>query len=397
MDIVEISAVTGQQVNYLEQIPENFKSGCKRYVDKCGGPEFIYKEKQNKTPLQYVQEAFKPLEKYKDKILMVIDSSTTRGFCEPSQASLYAQSLGLRNSQCFDISEACNGFSRSLQIAYQFFETDINFEEKYILIINNEQPPEGRAKLPESDRNYKQIASYYVGSTFSNLCCLTLLQKSENYSWKFMNDSDTIYASHINISLPNLGQGYLPIHELYSVELNDQYGQFCIPKLHQLEEKAVKVLKYISKRNKFYEQANVICHTLAKNSWQQMFQFQKVQQLSLTYNETGNLASASLPFILFQQYGKNLPKGQKIAFMGVGAGGSGVVIEWEHQKTNENVKNSSNNNRNHKYLTDKSDSSYKKWDKYTLLLRIFLQETKRKIFCQKRNKNKIKNGYNKEE
>lgn len=48
------------------------------------------------TPLTYVEEAFKPLQKYKEDIGVVIDGSTTRGFMVPSAASLYCQHLGIK-------------------------------------------------------------------------------------------------------------------------------------------------------------------------------------------------------------------------------------------------------------------------------------------------------------
>lgn len=105
-------------------------------------------------------------------------------------------------------------------------------KDKYILIINNEQPPDTRAILPTDITDYKAVASYYVGLTFSNVCTCTIVKKSENNSWVFLNQSDPIYASHISIPLPKVAKGYLPKTEAYDVILNEQYGQFCLPRLH---------------------------------------------------------------------------------------------------------------------------------------------------------------------
>lgn len=91
------------------------------FLFKFIGPTYIYKEQGNKTPMEYLVETFKPLEKYKDKIAMVIDSSTTRGFCEPSQAAMYAQQLGLRYAQCFDISEVNLKFLFEITHFFHFF------------------------------------------------------------------------------------------------------------------------------------------------------------------------------------------------------------------------------------------------------------------------------------
>lgn len=98
--------------------------------------------------------------------------------------------------------EACNGFARALETAYAIYETKPQYKDKYILIINNEQPPPTRAVLPESVTDYKAVASYYVGLTFSHVCTMTILEKTDNHSWKFMHYTSTEYASNINIPVP---------------------------------------------------------------------------------------------------------------------------------------------------------------------------------------------------
>lgn len=49
-------------------------------------------------------------------------------------------------------------------------------EGKYVLIINNEYPPETRCVTPKSDNDKNGCASYYVGRTFSFCCTTTLLK-----------------------------------------------------------------------------------------------------------------------------------------------------------------------------------------------------------------------------
>lgn len=45
------------------------------------------------------------------------------------------------------------------------------------------------------------------------------------------------------------------------------------------------------------------------------------------YNEAGNLGSASLPWILYDNYGgKGIPKGQNVSFIGNAAGGSNLTL-----------------------------------------------------------------------
>ena len=72
-------------------------------------------------------------------------------------------------------------------------------------------------------KDYRQTVSYYVGTTFSNVCALTLLKASENHSWKWWNHTDTTYASHISIGLPKIAGGFAPKSEAYDLLLNDNY------------------------------------------------------------------------------------------------------------------------------------------------------------------------------
>jgi len=50
----------------MDLVPKEYKKRCARYVEKCKGPTYIYKESGDKTPMDYAMEAFKPLEKYKN-------------------------------------------------------------------------------------------------------------------------------------------------------------------------------------------------------------------------------------------------------------------------------------------------------------------------------------------
>jgi len=50
--------------------------------------------------------------------------------------------------------------------------------------------------------------------------------------------------------------------------------------------------------------------------------------LTLYYPKTGNLASASLPWIIAEKHGGKLPKDYHMGFMGVAAGGSDIVVTF---------------------------------------------------------------------
>ncbi|KRX10864.1 Thiolase-like protein [Pseudocohnilembus persalinus] len=376
MDIVQIGSARADPVKFMDLVDSSQTKRCQRYVEKCNGPTELFINKQKKSALDYLSEAFKGMEQYKDKIGMIIDSSTTRGFTEPSQCSLYAMHLGIRYAACFDVVEACNGWVRAAETAYYYLNCREELEDKYVLIINNEYPPETRAVVPKSPDDYQACASYYVGLTFSTVCTVTLLKKSNNRSWRFFNSSDTIYASHINIPLPGLAKDFCPTSKEYSVYFTECYGQFCLPRFHAMEEKGLEVLAYVEKRKEFFEDANVICHTYTKKVWEELFQFNKFKKLSLYFNETGNLGSCSFPYIAKDQYGTTLPKGEHIAFMGTAAGGSGSIVTFVHEQDDGPL-----------------DSQYPKVKKVEpigrklLLLKLGFRALFKKILCQKKKRN----------
>jgi len=69
-------------------------------------------------------------------------------------------------------------------------------------------------------------------------------------------------------------------------------------------------------------------HTYTRTAWEKGFEYFKVKELTLYYPKVGNLASASMPWIISEKHGGTLPKDYHAAFMGVAAGGSDCVVSW---------------------------------------------------------------------
>src|SRR5262245_32799680 len=73
----------------------------------------------------------------KREIDMVIYVGVDRGFYEPANAYFIADYLGLPSAQCFDVVDACNGWSRALQICDALFQAG---QYRCALIVNGEFP-----------------------------------------------------------------------------------------------------------------------------------------------------------------------------------------------------------------------------------------------------------------
>lgn len=60
--------------------------------------------------------------------------------------------------------------------------------------------------VPKDESDYKAVASYYVGLTFSHVCTCTIFKKSNNFTWNFFQHTNPEYASHISIGLPKIAK-----------------------------------------------------------------------------------------------------------------------------------------------------------------------------------------------
>src|SRR5829696_4439941 len=73
----------------------------------------------------------------RDDIDLLICASVDRGFIEPATAYLVAQALELDGIACFDIVDACNGWTRALQVLSALFRVGAY---KRALVVNAEFP-----------------------------------------------------------------------------------------------------------------------------------------------------------------------------------------------------------------------------------------------------------------
>lgn len=70
-----------------------------------------------------------------NEIDLLIYSSVDRGFIEPANAYFVAAALGLDRVECFDIADACNGFTRALHVIDALFQKG---DYRRALVINAE-------------------------------------------------------------------------------------------------------------------------------------------------------------------------------------------------------------------------------------------------------------------
>jgi acyl-CoA:acyl-CoA alkyltransferase len=240
-----------------------------------------------------VDRALKMAELVNKDINMVIYSGVSRGFIEPSNASVICNSLGMKHVKCFDIVDACMGWSSSMETADAYFSKDISLE--YIMLINAEFPMDQKgAVLPvnftiqdQTQLDWK-AASFTLGEAVS-VCIL----KRDRVDSRFFFLQRSEFASNCVIPLTSY-DGY-GIGTQFDTE---QDIQFCANGTALYEngiKSACDILKdFFTKID--YIPKLIFPHSVSERIIQKAFSEVKINiEYHSTFAELGNLATASIP------------------------------------------------------------------------------------------------------
>jgi 3-oxoacyl-[acyl-carrier-protein] synthase III len=133
---------------------------------------------------------------------VLIYASIDRGFIEPANAYFIAQALGLPTVECFDIVDACNGWSRAVQVAQALFAAGVY---RTALIINAEFPmTPGVAVFPTAFdlRSEDELAWSFAAYTLGEGVTASLLSNADASPWTFQSVSRPSQAHLCTVSLP---------------------------------------------------------------------------------------------------------------------------------------------------------------------------------------------------
>jgi len=173
-------------------------------LKKSGAKDrYIRDMTKNEKPSQFIraaiQEVFDKSGVKKDDIDLLIYCGIGKGFIEPANAYFYASMFGME-AQCFDITDACMSWIRSLEIAYQFLKTG---RYRNILIVNGEfnAYEHGYPELFEI-KELKQVKYTFPTYTIGEAASATLLTASDA-EWKFNFISKPQYADLCTIPHEN--------------------------------------------------------------------------------------------------------------------------------------------------------------------------------------------------
>lgn len=254
----------------------------------------------------------------RSQIDAVIYCGIERDCSEPATAHIIAAALDLNPKMCFDVANACHGFSSGVQIANSFIRSG---DVEYVLLVTAELTSKLTREVTDSFRSGKlnetdlstHLGAFTVGdaggamilgpceetsgihkiqagalSNYHNLCSY----KYKDGSLSFNMDMGRISAVTLKLVKKLAG----PIYK--DLDWSPDDVDLFIP--HQVGERP------------FYKTLEIVGVDVAKSI--------------ATYPKLGNLASATIPvaFDFLKQQGRTKP-GQKIL---LGSSGSGIVVTF---------------------------------------------------------------------
>jgi acyl-CoA:acyl-CoA alkyltransferase len=228
-----------------------------------------------------------------DSLDLVIYAGVDRGFLEPANAYLVAQALGLEDVECFDVLDACNGWSRAIRIAHAHLSTG---DYHRIAIINSEfNMFDGGTIFPRLFElaNEEEIDWCFPAYTLGEGATVSIVSNHGGGHWEFLSKSRNELADLCTV----------PVYE---------HGRYCLPSSriarkgpgsfasfgHELFAEAAReaVALFSQMRTPTAEIRIVIPHAATKTTWDDLAREVGVEgRLYHIYPQCGNLVSASVP------------------------------------------------------------------------------------------------------
>lgn len=267
------------------------------YFLERSGAKTRYWLGENESPLDLIEsavgEALTEAGLQSGEIDLMIHAGVDRGFLEPANAYFVAQSLGLDRIHCFDVLDACNGWSRALLLVHSLMETGVY---RTAMIINSEfNMFAGGAVYPRlfGLRRPEQLEYSFGGFTLGEGAAVTILDNRGEHDWEFRFKSRPDLADLC--SVPETG------YERYTrptgrTARNGERAFYSFSR--ELFSHAMQALMQFAAEleTDLQEVKIVFPHAASKNAWRQGAEMLGINHLFYhIYPTCGNLGSASIP------------------------------------------------------------------------------------------------------
>lgn len=240
-----------------------------------------------------VAEALSAADCDRREIDLLIYTGIDRGFVEPANAYFVAQAVGMERVHCFDVLDACNGWSRSVQLVYALFKAGMY---RRALLVSSEFPLfEGGPIYPDlfELRTSEDVGRSFAGFTLGEGVAATVLTSDPECQWEFHFASRADLAALCTVPLPGYERysapsGYLPPNGL--MRFSSDGGRM----FSESRREITKLFLELSIRTE--DIVAIFPHAAIVRDWVEGAAGLGVDQLIYNiYPHCGNLASASVP------------------------------------------------------------------------------------------------------
>ncbi len=250
---------------------------------------------------------------------LMICASVDRGFVEPASAYLIAQALDLGRIACFDVVDACNGWTRAVQLISALFHTGTY---RRALIVNAEFPMFNEGPVyPRlfALRDRQELAWSFAGYTLGEGVTATVLSADPREDWEFHGSSRPDLADLSTLPLP----GYERYSRASSRIARNGVGTFAAFSGVMFDEASREVGQLFERLKVSMSEVRAIFpHGATRRNWDQGAGWRGVRHLMYhTYPRFGNLVSASIPAGLATAIDAgDLRRGDRAVICGASAG-----------------------------------------------------------------------------
>ena len=295
-DIIEMVKFYSQP--HFKDGLQNLETITRRFLKLTGSSTRFWRgEKEKPVDLlsQTVNRALRMAGIEKKDINMVIYSSIDRGFIEPSNASILCHTLGINNVRCFDIVDACMGWSSAVQTAHAFFKADQSLE--YIMLLNAEFPMDKKGTiLPENFtiKEPKELDWKSPSFTLGEAASACIFRRDDSVTPQFHFIEDAAYAALCTIPLMNFEKYLNSPAEMAQTEM--QFYADGAALLEKGMQSSCDVLKeFLNKID--YIPGIIFPHSVSAKIIQQAFENMNLSDLLpySSFTELGNVATVSIP------------------------------------------------------------------------------------------------------
>lgn len=269
----------------------------------------------------------------------VIYCGVGRGYREPATAHQMSAHLGLKKAECFDIIDACNGWSRTAKVCHSLLKSGA---AKNILVLNLEfnRSPLLRAS-PDytfgdfhpaySLRNFEEMEWRIWAATVGEAGAATLWSRDDAADWHFEYDCECYEYADCSFTLKN--------HQEYDLEpmvLDHLHGgeEFFYAFGRRIGESIKDHLPpLLRKVQPYLDEAAVVCaHSLSSAVYEWVFREVGVHDKAVyPFNSLGNCVSAGMPSGLSSAIkAGRVKRGDRVVLAPTGSGSSAGVVSFRY-------------------------------------------------------------------